>query len=95
LATAGSDRWRSAAVRNRDWLAHEEDAWNEGIATEAAAAARDLAFRRFGLTRLVAIIHPDHFASRRVAEKIGMHSERITIVDQDYPAVVYTIGRSP
>jgi RimJ/RimL family protein N-acetyltransferase len=67
---------------------------NEGIATEAAKTARDLAFRRFGLTRLVAIIHPDHFASRRVAEKIGMHSERTTIVDEDYPAVVYTIGRS-
>jgi RimJ/RimL family protein N-acetyltransferase len=68
--------------------------WNQGVATEAAKAARDLAFRRFRLTRLVAIIHPDHFASRRVAEKIGMRSERTTIIDDDYPAVVYTIGRS-
>ena len=68
--------------------------WNQGVATEAAKAARDLAFRRFRLTRLVAIIHPDHFASRRVAEKIGMRYERTTIIDDDYPAVVYTIGRS-
>ncbi len=67
--------------------------WNQGIATEAAMAARDLAFRRFGLLRLVAIIHPDHIASRRVAEKIGMHDETTTILD-DYPAVIYTTERS-
>ncbi len=67
--------------------------WNRGIATEAAMAARDLAFRRFGLSRLVAIIHPDHIASRRVAEKIGMHDEKTTNVD-DYPAVIYTTERS-
>jgi RimJ/RimL family protein N-acetyltransferase len=68
--------------------------WNQGIATEAATAARDLAFRRFALSRLVAIIHPDHIASRRVAEKIGMRDERTTVVDDDYPAVIYTAERS-
>jgi RimJ/RimL family protein N-acetyltransferase len=67
--------------------------WNQGIATEAAMAARDLAFRRFGLLRLIAIIHPDHIASRRVAESIGMHDEKTTILD-GYPAVIYTIERS-
>jgi RimJ/RimL family protein N-acetyltransferase len=67
--------------------------WNRGIATEAAMAVRDLAFRRFGLLRLVAIIHPDHIASRRVAENIGMHDERTTILD-DYPALIYTTERS-
>jgi RimJ/RimL family protein N-acetyltransferase len=66
--------------------------WNQGIATEAAMVARDLAFRRFGLLRLVAIIHPDHVASRRVAENIGMHDERTTMLD-DYPAVIYTTER--
>ena len=49
--------------------------WKQGIATEAATAARDLAFGRFAIARLVAIIHPDHIASRRVAENIGMHVE--------------------
>jgi RimJ/RimL family protein N-acetyltransferase len=63
--------------------------WNQGIATEAASAARDLAFRCFALSRLVAIIHPDHIASRRVAENIGMREETTTILD-DYPAVIYT-----
>jgi RimJ/RimL family protein N-acetyltransferase len=67
--------------------------WNQGIATEAAAAARDLAFRRFGFSRLVAIIHPDHVASRRVAEKIGMHGEKTTMLDDDYPAVIYVAER--
>jgi RimJ/RimL family protein N-acetyltransferase len=65
-------------------------AWKQGIATEAATAARDLAFGRFGLSRLVAVIHPDHIASRRVAEKIGMQPERTAVVEDDYPAVIYT-----
>jgi RimJ/RimL family protein N-acetyltransferase len=30
-----------------------------------------------GLRRLVAVIDPDNLASRRVAEKLGMHFERI------------------
>ena len=68
--------------------------WNQGVATEAATATRDLAFGRFGLSRLVAIIHPDHVASRRVAENIGMHAERATVLDDDYPAVIYTAERS-
>jgi len=72
----------------------KKESWNQGIATEAAMAARDLAFRRFGVLRLVAIIHPDHIASRRVAENIGMHDERTTILDEDYPAVIYAVERS-
>jgi RimJ/RimL family protein N-acetyltransferase len=68
--------------------------WNRGIATEAATAARDLAFGRFGLSRLVAVIHPDHAASRRVAEKVGMHEEGTTILDRDYPAVIYAVERA-
>lgn len=66
--------------------------WNRGLATEAAAAARELAFARFGLLRLVAAIHPDHVASRRVAEKIGMHPESTTCLD-GYPAVIYATER--
>jgi RimJ/RimL family protein N-acetyltransferase len=69
--------------------------WGQGIATEAATAAQDLAVRRFRLSRVVAIIHPDHIASRRVAEKIGMEEERTTSLEDydDYPAVVYTTER--
>ncbi|GAA1714506.1 GNAT family N-acetyltransferase [Isoptericola hypogeus] len=43
-----------------------------GYATEAAAACRDFARDVLGAGELVAIVHPDNVASRRVAEKIGM-----------------------
>src|SRR5207248_5892315 len=66
----------------------KKTSWNRGVATEAAIGVRKLAFKRFALSRLVAIIHPDHIASRRVAENIGMHDERTAILD-DYPCVIY------
>ncbi len=47
--------------------------WNRGLATEAARAIRDYAFRAFAnAPRLISIIHPDNAASQRVAEKNGM-----------------------
>lgn len=48
------------------------DHWNRGFATEAAAAARDFAFRSLRLPRLVSLIRAGNRASQRVAEKIGM-----------------------
>ena len=57
--------------------------WNQGIATEAAAGVCDAAFGRFAQTRLVALIDPDHLASRRVADKIGMQVEAAVVVDGD------------
>jgi len=50
--------------------------WGHGVATEAALAIRDYAFVSLGICRLIALIAPDNIASRRVAEKIGMHLER-------------------
>lgn len=53
---------------------HVVAAWQgQGLATEAAAACRDLARTNVDTDELVAIIHPDNRASQRVAEKIGMH----------------------
>ena len=66
--------------------------WNQGLATEAALAARDVAFARFRLTRLVAMIHPDNVASCRVAAKIGMYREKSTVFDGD-PYVIYVAER--
>ena len=71
----------------------QKTAWNQGIATEAAMAVRDVAFGSLALSRLVAIIHPVHIASRRVAENIGMNEEKKTIIE-DYPAVIYAVGRA-
>jgi ribosomal-protein-alanine N-acetyltransferase len=49
------------------------DHWNQGLATEAAMAMRDHAFRALGVPRLVSLIRRGNRASQRVAEKAGMH----------------------
>lgn len=66
--------------------------WNEGLATEAALACRDVGFTQFGLQRLISIIDPENIASRRVAEKIGMRPEK-TAIHNDYQCVIYAIER--
>jgi len=70
------------------WHLHKRF-WRQGIATEAARLACRAASTSFGLARLVALVHPDHVASRRVAENVGMRPERTTVLEDDYPAVVY------
>ena len=51
------------------------DMQGRGYATEAAAACRDFARDVLKAVHLVAIIHPDNTASRRVAQKIGLEFE--------------------
>lgn len=53
----------------------ERGHWGQGFAAEAAGAVLDYGFRVLGLDRVVAVIHPDNVASRRVAERIGMRYE--------------------
>lgn len=48
----------------------------EGVAPEAAAAARDWAFANLQVDRLVALVRPENVASARVAEKLGMRIDR-------------------
>ena len=55
------------------------DYWNRGLASEAAQAVRDHAFRDLNLPKVISLIHPDNIASRRVAEKNGMKIERETV----------------
>ena len=52
------------------------DHWNRGLATEAATAIRDYAFRDLGLPRLVSLIRRGNMASRRVSEKVGMRLDQ-------------------
>ena len=40
--------------------------WNKSLATEAAQAVRDHAFRDLDLSRVISLIHPENAASRRV-----------------------------
>jgi RimJ/RimL family protein N-acetyltransferase len=48
----------------------------QGLATEAAAAARDYARDVRGFRRLIAIIDPENVPSQKVAEKIGLQPEK-------------------
>jgi RimJ/RimL family protein N-acetyltransferase len=48
----------------------------QGLATEAAAACRDLARDRFGVRRLIAIIDPSNEPSQAVARRIGLAPEK-------------------
>ena len=50
--------------------------WGQGLATEAALACRDYGFTRLGRERLVSLIHPENYASQRVAGRLGMTLER-------------------
>jgi ribosomal-protein-alanine N-acetyltransferase len=46
--------------------------WGKGLATEGARAGLRFGFEELGLEKIVAIVHPDNVASRRVIEKLGM-----------------------
>lgn len=50
----------------------ERDSWNKGIATEAAKSIKDDARKRLKIPYLISIIHIENFASKSVAQKIGM-----------------------
>ena len=66
--------------------------WNKGIATEAARAVRDHAFRDLQLRRVISLIHFENVASRRVVEKIGMTLEKETIY-RGFPTQVFSLAR--
>lgn len=68
--------------------------WGQGLATEAAAACRDLAFSRFDIARLVATIDPDNTPSERVAQKIGMQMEKKAVLD-GWPCLIYATRAQP
>jgi RimJ/RimL family protein N-acetyltransferase len=65
------------------------DRQGQGLATEAAMACRDYARSMIGVDHLVAIIHPDNVASRRVAQKLGLRFEELDANAVDPPRVVY------
>ncbi|MCX4473194.1 GNAT family N-acetyltransferase [Micromonospora sp. NBC_01655] len=54
------------------------DHWGRGLATDIAGLLLRLGFDRLGLHRIEATTRPDHVASRRVLEKVGMRREGIS-----------------
>jgi len=53
------------------------DLWGRGYATEAARACIEYGFRELGAQRVISMIRPENVRSIRVAEKNGMHREKI------------------
>lgn len=49
--------------------------WGRGYATEAARASIQFGFERCGLDHIIALVHPENLASRRVIDKCGMTYE--------------------
>jgi RimJ/RimL family protein N-acetyltransferase len=70
----------------------DPDCWNRGLASEAAQAVRDHAFRDLTLPKVISLIHPENVPSRRVAEKNGMKIERETVF-REFPTLVFAITR--
>nr|WP_277605960.1 GNAT family N-acetyltransferase [Glycomyces sp. L485] len=70
--------------------------WGKGYAPEAAREAIRFAFDDLDMERLVSCIHAENAASMRVAEKLGMILERVTVVPGfEVPCRVYEIRRRP
>jgi RimJ/RimL family protein N-acetyltransferase len=77
-----------------------EDAWGKGYAKEAATAALDLAFDRFGADEVIALTVARNTASWGLMERLGM--ERREDLDFDSPefdpenprVIVYAITRA-
>ncbi len=66
--------------------------WGRGLATEAARGCMDYAFNELGSHQIISMIRPENIASRRVAEKNGLHIEK-QIFWRDFVHYVYTIER--
>jgi ribosomal-protein-alanine N-acetyltransferase len=64
----------------------------DGIAPEAAAAARDWAFASLHVDHVISLVRPENQASCRVAEKIGMHVDR-EVDHKGLRHLVYRIDR--
>jgi ribosomal-protein-alanine N-acetyltransferase len=66
--------------------------WGQGLASEAACAARDHAFETLGRDRLISIVRKENVQSVKVAGRMGMHLEKETLF-YGAPVQVYAISR--
>jgi RimJ/RimL family protein N-acetyltransferase len=74
-----------------------ESAWGKGVAKEAAIAALDAGFGRFGYDRIIAMTIPPNTESQGLMRRLGMtRDESLDFVDQRFgpevnPQIVYRI----
>ncbi|MCX7114450.1 MAG: GNAT family N-acetyltransferase [Gammaproteobacteria bacterium] len=60
--------------------------WGQGLATELVTVLIQWGFNHLAIQKIIAIVHPENEASRRVMEKSGMHYQGIiSYKDQQLP----------
>lgn len=70
------------------------EAWGHGYATGAAQTALTHAFDHLGLPEVFGLVRPDHVASIRVLEKIGMRRiDELDDVPGKAPSLIFRIQR--
>lgn len=62
------------------WLIRRS-AWGRGLATEAAQAALDWAWRHVDTDHIISVIHAANLPSIRIAEKLGQRLEKTDVVN--------------
>ena len=72
----------------------EPSRWGEGIATEAAIAARDEAFDRCGIAELIGRCRVENVASARVLAKVGFRRLRLFELDDGIVVEIHRIQRA-
>jgi RimJ/RimL family protein N-acetyltransferase len=68
--------------------------WGKGYATQAAQASIQFAFENINLDHIIALVHPENLASRRVIEKCGLtYQETLALWGMDL--MRHSIERNP
>ncbi|MGD9634882.1 MAG: GNAT family N-acetyltransferase [Pirellulales bacterium] len=70
----------------------QADHWRQGYALEAASAVRDYAFDVLNRPRVISLIRPVNIPSQRVALRVGLKPERLTIW-HDLDHLVFSLAR--
>jgi len=69
------------------------DHWGKGYATEAAQACREYGFAHYPVRRIISLIRPDNWPSRKVAERNGMTLWK-EVVWRERQHCVYAVERA-
>ncbi len=75
VGVCGWKRFEGAADAPELLYVLGKEHWGRELAVEAAAACLRYGFEELGMQRVVALTRPEHAASRRVLEKLGMRCE--------------------
>jgi RimJ/RimL family protein N-acetyltransferase len=84
--------WRSSDGTPELLYMLAKEFWGMGLATEAAGACVRYGFEQLHFASAFAITRPEHDASRRVLEKIGMSFEGVKL-HTGIEAAVYTLSK--